>query len=266
VAPATAGTTAGISKAGSGTLILNAGSANIGTSFLNGGVVRVTNGNFFQQSPVSLNVNNGLEAASGVTQVTLGALAGSGNLNLANVDNVAYDLTVGGRNTATTYSGILSGAGNFTKAGTGRMIMTATSTYTGNTTVSGGILRADEGVGLPTSTNLTLNGGQIETTQNFNRTLGTGPGQVQLPGGVSGFSAAASGLAVSLNGGAQLIWGTGNFNPSALSLGGSAAANIIDFQNAIDLGGTVRSINGSANTAQMSGALTNGSINKTGTG
>jgi len=68
----------------------------------------------------------------------LGALGGTGNIALT-----SGSLTAGGNGATTTYSGNLSGPAGFTKAGAGTMIMTGAATYSGSTTVTGGVLQLD---------------------------------------------------------------------------------------------------------------------------
>ena len=72
-------------------------------------------------------------------------------------------LTVGGDNQNTTYSGMLSGSGSLTKAGSGAMDLTASNTYTGGTMVEAGILVASNGTnGSATgSGSVTLSGGTL---------------------------------------------------------------------------------------------------------
>ena len=85
------------------------------------------------------------------------------------------------------------------------------NSYTGKTTISGGVLQAVDGKSLPTASALVINGGVLETSGTFNRSLGTGAGQVQwTANGNGGFSAAAEKLTVDL--GSTPTWGsTANF-------------------------------------------------------
>ena len=56
----------------------------------------------------------------------------------------------------------ISGNGGLTVTGGGNLELTASNTYTGATTVSGGILRLSNSGALPTGSNLTLDGGVVE--------------------------------------------------------------------------------------------------------
>ena len=59
-------------------------------------------------------------------------------------------------------SGTVSGSGALTIAGNGTLELTASNTYSGPTTVSGAILRLSNSGALPTTSNLTLDGGVVE--------------------------------------------------------------------------------------------------------
>ena len=77
--------------------------------------------------------------------------------------------------------------------GDGTLELTASNTYTGTTTVSGGILRLSNS-GLAGcrggSSNLTLDGGVVELAAgDFTRSLGSGAGQVQFTANGGGFAA-----------------------------------------------------------------------------
>ena len=71
-----------------------------------------------------------------------------------------------------------------TKSDAGTVILSGTNTYTAGTTITGGALQADSGVGLPTASLLTLNGGVLQSNSatTFSRALGTTSGTFQWAG------------------------------------------------------------------------------------
>ena len=101
------------------------------------------------------------------------------------------------------------------------------------------------------NSNLVFNGslgsGEVveltSVTGDFTGSLGTGPGQVQWTGS-GGFLSNGSNRIVNIGGsGGTLTWGSGNFVPSGHALFlGTSSANMLDFQNGIDLGGVIPTI------------------------
>ncbi|WP_009958466.1 beta strand repeat-containing protein [Verrucomicrobium spinosum] len=159
-----------------------------------------------------------------------------------------------------------------TKVGAGVLVMSGTNTYTGTTYVLEGTLRT-AGVASLGAGNLLLNGGVYESNGTFDRSLGTGDNQVQITGGVSGFSAFGGSLTINLGGaGGTIVWGTSSFQPSTLVLNGSTANASLDLLNGLDLNGAVRTISVGANVATLSGQISNtgaagsAGLTKTGTG
>ncbi|TCO93623.1 autotransporter-associated beta strand protein, partial [Chthoniobacter flavus] len=170
------------------------------------------------------------------------------------------------------------GALSVTKTGTGHWILGGTSnSYTGTTTVSSGALEAVDGSSLPSTSNLTLNGGVFQTSGNFTRAFGTGAGKVQLTGGVSGFAASTAPLNITLDSGNTLTWGSATFNPTGLDFGSSSALFGTTLTNNINLGSAARAIqvdtNSNTSTAQtqatVSGVISGvagGTLTKNGAG
>ena len=71
-------------------------------------------------------------------------------------------------------SGTISGSAGIIKTGGGLLKLTAANSYNGPTTISGGILQAGLGTGLPSSSYLVLDGGVLQTdATSFTRSLGT---------------------------------------------------------------------------------------------
>ncbi len=134
----------GLTKAGTGTLVLGGANTFTGGVAISAGTLELDNANAAQYSTVTVGVNNGLVFGSGVTAPVLGGLAGAGNVNLATTGSATVSLTVGGSNASTTYTGILSGNGGLTLVG-GSLVLSGSNTYTGATTVNGGTLQVGTG-------------------------------------------------------------------------------------------------------------------------
>ncbi|MES2738873.1 MAG: autotransporter-associated beta strand repeat-containing protein [Verrucomicrobiota bacterium] len=101
-----------------------------------------------------------------------------------------------------TFSGIISGTGKVVQAGAGTLVLTNTNTYTGSTTVSGGVLQVGSaGVG-------TTGTGAV-TVQNGGALLGTGT----VRG--STFTAQSGSIVHAGDGSAATNFGTLRFTPSS---------------------------------------------------
>ncbi len=196
---------------GTGSLV-HAGSGSLIIPYSNtfSGSTRITSGSLRLEDPLALQ-NSTLEYLAGGGSIsfelsnttTLGGLDGDKNLTLMNVAEVpeAVALTVGGNNLSTTYDGILSGDGSFSKLGSGILTLGNANTYTGATTVGGGDLQISTG-GSITNTALTVNG----------------TGRMVVAGGSLG--AATNTFAVS-SGGLYLVDGTATFDTTIFANGGS---------------------------------------------
>ena len=181
----------GSSTAGSATIVTNggtAGNAGANTSFHNsadGGTARaITNG-------------NGVFDISGLFDggMKIGSIEGSGTYELG-----GNTLTVGGNNRSTTVSGTIEDGGQFSgfggslvKTGTGTLTLTGANTYTGTTTINGGLLQ--------------VNGSLASTA----------PVMVNSTGTLGGMGTIAG--AVTVNSGGILAHGN-SFTPQTLTVGG----------------------------------------------
>lgn len=129
-------------KIGTAALTLSGVNTFSGNTTLNGGSLVLGNSLAAQNSTCILNsTNSTMVFARGLTAFTLGGLAGNAALALTNADGSPVVLSVGNNNSSTTFSNVLSGAGSLTKIGAGTLTLSGSNTYSGVTTVTGGILR-----------------------------------------------------------------------------------------------------------------------------
>uniref|UniRef100_UPI0039AED4A9 Ig-like domain-containing protein n=1 Tax=Shewanella baltica TaxID=62322 RepID=UPI0039AED4A9 len=126
--------TGGLTKSGAGILSLTGTNTSTGATSIEAGGLTISSGS-------SLGDTAAVSVASGATLTlaggneTIGSLAGGGNVVLG------YRLTLGGDNSSSTFSGIISGNGSgITKTGTGTFKLTGTNTYSGSTSILAGSL------------------------------------------------------------------------------------------------------------------------------
>ncbi|WP_159756898.1 autotransporter-associated beta strand repeat-containing protein [Sphingomonas sp. 8AM] len=192
-------------------------------------------------------------------------------------------------------TGIASGYGaDITIAGGGLVRFNNVNTYTGNTRLQGGTLRADDGVGIHANSHIlfegagtiggasalaTANAGTLLTSGTMTRRVGVMPNQLSwtdvtgTAGGSGGFAALANGLTLnfgSLNGGRgqDLTWNSGGFVRTAdtLVFGSDAveATGAVQLQNNINLNGlngkiaVYDNLGGTGDFALLTGNVTNG--------
>ena len=262
----------------------------VGDAGYSGNTLTLTNANHRMVSlQLDTSAGSGVLDLNGNTTTALGgALLVTGS-NDFTIQNGLVGITAsGGREeiihqfgtgtlTISATMGVSTNTMSVTKDGPGTLVFTAANPYTGTTAINGGVFRAVDGIGLPTTSPLVLNNGVFETSAaTFTRALGAANGNVRITGGLSGFSANGGAVTVALGGVGSptpLTWGSANFNPGTLVLNESTANNTLDFKNAIDLAGSTRTINvnaASANTATISGvinsSLPGGAIVKGGVG
>jgi len=267
----------------SGTVGVAAGGVTVGGIVMGAGQTQSislgTSGNAITIYGGGITKNTGSAQLSMIGPVILGAAqtwTNNSSTNLSTPDgttnfinNGGFNLTVDG--TGTTVFGILnpgtqsiSGSGALIKNGTGTLQIGGNNTaFSGNITVNNGTLYYGDNVGALGTGNINITNGIIEGRWDspLSRNQGSGAGQIQITGGVSGFS---NGRNVIYAMGASATWGSATFNPTEFVLQGSGTGSI-QFSTAIDLNGADRTIrSNNANTAGI-GTFT-GVISGTGAG
>ncbi|MFA7345366.1 MAG: autotransporter-associated beta strand repeat-containing protein [Terrimicrobiaceae bacterium] len=215
----------------------------------------------------------------------------TGNLTFGNLTSGGGQ-TITIDNAKTTFSSYSATGGTFTKGGTGAMIVTGNFTRgSANTfTISNGALAVGGTWNVNTVATLGSSGasavlgrngsmtGALNATEGVRWAAGTSLGGGLFAYGTSGtWGNAANNLAVNFGGSsATLTWGQTNFVQSGQTLifGNTVSNGTVTFQNAIDLGAALRTVDvvqGTSNLsggsdAILSGVLSNGGLNKTGNG
>ncbi|WP_050026662.1 autotransporter-associated beta strand repeat-containing protein [Verrucomicrobium sp. BvORR034] len=229
-----------------------------------------------------INSNTGAYLLGG-SSTFAGSLIFSGPGPIAFLNSGARTLTLGGASTGDNEIRLQlidngSDKTSLSKEEAGLWILgNAGNSYSGDTIIRGGALRALDGTTLPTASNLFLNGtttaagGVLETTGVFDRALGTGADQLRWGANAGGFGAWYGSLTVNINGdGGMLTWGTtANFlaGNAALIFQSATSEGTVDFVNALNLGtGAARvvTVNDNGNTtldyAKLSGVISGGFV------
>ena len=126
------GGSGGLTKSGSGTLILAGVNTFSGNVDITAGRLNVANSSAIGNSAAVTISNNGTLGVSSLEEI--GSLAGEGAVSLGAL------LIAGGNNSSTTYSGEMRNGGGFVKKGTGTLTLAGASIATGETYIVGGTL------------------------------------------------------------------------------------------------------------------------------
>lgn len=132
----------GLTKIGTGTLTLSGTNGYLGATTLTGGTLSVDASTNLGDSGSNLVFNGGTLQISGTGLSNFASLGrtvvfNSGTTVGLDIANAAHVFTVD--------QTLSHGAGGFTKAGAGTLVINSAHSYTGNTTISAGTLRLDDG-------------------------------------------------------------------------------------------------------------------------
>ena len=208
--------------------------------------------------------NNSTNAQTISTTLTLGATetftAGSGSLILAGlITNAGKTLTLSGASN-TKITGVLSGAGGLTGAGTGTLILSGANLFTGGVNLSSGSLLLEGGDNrLWTNSSLTLSAGTTVNLSTNSQQLSSVSGAGMVTGS-SGTLTIATTNAVTFNGSVTGGLSLAKNGGDTLTLGGS---NSYSGGTTINAGtlvlGSANALGASTNSLAVSGTLNLGS-------
>lgn len=139
-----------LTKLGDGTLALGAVNTFTGDLLINRGTVRIDGSNTLPDSTYLNMSSGGTFDLNDVTDVCIGGIEGYGYIRLR-----SSNLRVQGSRD-TVFSGHIQDTGQFIKSGTGTLTLSNSNTYTGNTRIMQGTVKASGGYALPDSSALTI--------------------------------------------------------------------------------------------------------------
>ncbi|RYF79259.1 MAG: hypothetical protein EOO29_17760, partial [Comamonadaceae bacterium] len=218
-------------KQGTGTLILAGQSSYTGTTRVNAGTLALTGNGRLASPDLQVAAGARLEADGGAL-ASAAAISNSGTVALINGGDESIASLNGGGGVelstdsvltlnadASAISGVVSGDGGLTVAGTSNTTLSASNTYTGATTVTGGALNLNGGSAIADTGAVVVDAGTLvlNASETVGSLAGTG-GTVNLnantltTGGNNGSTAYAGSLAGP--GGSLVKTGTGTFTLS----------------------------------------------------
>lgn len=223
-----------LTKTGSGILTLSAVNTYTGDTYINGGTLSINNSQALGALPPSLGSSlYAVHMASGTTlQTTFSTVGDDRQLQLIG-GTATLDVTSA---ISQQRNGLIYGSGGLIKSGAGTEILTNANTYTGGTTINGGILQVNNNSGSGTGTGaVTVNSGATLSG------LPTATGFANA-GSISGTVMVNGGGALLAQSGSTFTFGGLTLNATAISnfqIGPAMAAALINITgtNAFTLAG-----------------------------
>jgi outer membrane autotransporter protein len=203
--------TGALAKVGAGTLVLSGVNAYAGGTTISGGVLQATNNSSVGTGAVTLDGGAFQAGADGLAFANNFALTGAVSNT---IDTQAYSLTL---------SGAVSGAGGFTKLGSGVLTLSGAGAYAGATFVDAGTLQAGAVNAFAPASAFTVASGATLDLNSFNQTIGSlsGAGAVTL--GAATLTTGGDGTSKTFSGGITGAGGLIKTGAGALILSGDSA-------------------------------------------
>lgn len=262
VADLVSGNPATLTKNGTGSLVLSGSNTYTGSTILNAGTIQVGNA-------AALGVGGDISFAGGTLQYGSGITTDLSS-RFRTTASQSYRIDTNG-NEVTFATALTSSGATLDKSGTGNLTLTAGSTYSGNTTITGGGITLGSGGSLAGSISFTGN----NTTFSINRTdsptisnnlnLSLGAGNVANINVTSGNNATLTGAITSsgqefwANGPGTLIVNNGSntFNASVVIVSGTLQTDSLSLNgsnSSLGRGGIFIGQGGSTGTLRYTGA------------
>jgi autotransporter-associated beta strand protein len=150
------GAAVSVTKTGAGLWVLSGANAYTGPTTLSAGTLSVSAANNLGNGAANLVFNGGTLQVTGTGLTTL---SGLGRTIIAN-PGVSVGLDIASAGNTFTVDQAIMGSVNVVKSGAGTVIFSTNNTYTGSTTISGGVLQYNDGSTIP-ATPLLNNGALI---------------------------------------------------------------------------------------------------------
>ena len=159
-----------LTKSGAGTLVLTVSNTSFtGDTYLVGGTLSVSNNNQLGQTsgnPPDLYFNGGTLRVTGTSMTNLGN-------RVVNWQDGGGGFEIVASANSFTVGSALSGTGGLTKSGAGTLVLSGSNSYSGNTTVSVGTLRAGAAGGLSSASAHTIGATGTIDLAGFSATIGS---------------------------------------------------------------------------------------------
>ncbi|MCU9950564.1 DUF4347 domain-containing protein, partial [Pseudomonas sp. PDM13] len=242
-----------LTKNGASTLTL------AGTSSGHSGALNITAGGVTLSGGSALGDTSAVTLSLGTTLTVssaeaIGSLAGAGSVVLNGA------LTIGGDNTSTTYTGVISGASGLTKVGSGTQTLTGANSFTGATSISAGGLTIGSGGALGNDSAVTVSSGATLTVATASLAVGSLAGAGTVSIGANTFTSGSNNSSTTFSG---AISGSGTFGKAGsgvLTLSGTNSGS----SAAILVNGGMLAVASDANLTSGTVTLQNSNLRVTG--
>src|SRR5436309_2904445 len=189
----------GLTKSGAGTLVLSAANTYTGVTTINAGTISIPTDAALGTPPGAATPGRIVFAGGTLRSTATFALAANRGISLSGAGTISTDPA-----TTLTYGGIIAGPGGLTKAGTGTLLVSGLSTYTGATAISAGTLRLSATNAIGSTSAVTVTAGATFDLGGFSDVVGSlagagtvtssAPGTVTLSAGGNNSSTAFTGV------------------------------------------------------------------------